>query len=204
MAKFVEPTFKILTADRTDKVVKRIRYLMEFKTNASFIDDTDAISASLADDSPEVYRSIIFTIKLLISHDMLLKTKGEVLVKYPAFEKDVEFILPNRTEDKYKNIFNREELSDDEEMNTIYLYLLTAEREYFDLLKTGWLENVVHGLLPMSAVYHLLITADLYKWKTMLKNWIRSDDSRVVLLAKNLLAEMRQRIPLFLDDVDQF
>ena len=105
---------------------------------------------------------------------------------------------------------NTDEYHDSEEFGfvdngtRVYWYnaLLTAEADYLFLLEAGWTPQQARDVLPNALKTEIVVTGNYREWRHFFK--LRCDEKahpHIRLLAKDLLEDVKYRIPVVFDDL---
>lgn len=83
-----------------------------------------------------------------------------------------------------------------------YDALLAAEDDYMDLLNLGWSPQQARDVLPNALKTEIVVTGNYREWRHFFK--LRCDEKahpHMRLLAKDLLEDIKLRIPVVFDDL---
>lgn len=83
-----------------------------------------------------------------------------------------------------------------------YDALLAAEDDYMDLLNLGWSPQQARDVLPNALKTEIVVTGNYREWRHFFK--LRCDEKahpHMRLLAKDLLENIKLRIPVVFDDI---
>ena len=91
---------------------------------------------------------------------------------------------------------------DDDTRGLWYDALLIAEIDYMSLLRAGWTPQEARDVLPNALKTEIVVTGNYREWRHFFK--LRCDEKahpHIRLLAKDLLEDLRYRIPVVFDDL---
>ena len=121
------------------------------------------------------------------------------------FGGECTFIVPPDTDwgvnpDEYHD--NYMAFEDDSLMGLWYASLLEAETDYMYLLNAGWTPQQARDVLPNALKTEIVVTGNYREWRHFFK--LRCDEKahpHMRALAKDLLEDVKMRIPVVFDDL---
>lgn len=121
------------------------------------------------------------------------------------FGGECTFIVPSDTDwgvnpDEYHD--NYMAFEDDSLMGLWYASLLEAETDYMYLLNAGWTPQQARDVLPNALKTEIVVTGNYREWRHFFK--LRCDEKahpHMRALAKDLLEDVKMRIPVVFDDL---
>ena len=123
------------------------------------------------------------------------------------FGGECSFIVPP-DQDWGVNVEDYEAAGDCDNSDDIYLQwiwywpLYVCEGEYMNLLKIGWTPQEARDVLPNALKTEIVVTGNYREWRHFFK--LRCDEKahpHIRLLAKDLLEDIKLRIPVVFDDL---
>lgn len=113
----------------------------------------------------------------------------------------------NYTKDKFGNeitVIKPAGLDEDSELYALWKQgCEDAERNYFALVNAGAKPDLARGVLPTDVKTILVMTANIREWRHFFA--LRCDEAahpNIRVLAKDLLHQFKEQIPILFDDID--
>lgn len=151
--------------------------------------------------------TVKFTCSRAISHELVrhrLCSFAQESQRYCNYSKDkfdneITFIMPSWIE---LNKFGEITADDEEAFSDFKRSLEFSEAFYFSLLKKGWKPQQARDVLPNATKTEINMKVNLREWRHFLKLRCHSTaHPDMQVLAKDLLRQLHEKIPVIFDDL---
>lgn len=212
--KLVKPSYKILNfTDNALELIERAGrtcYKSEDKITQGSAEKFASMITKCGHHS--VIEHAFVTVKIVcdrgVTHEIIrhrLASYSQESTRYCNYKNEVTFIIPSWCKDLGVSTYKYSDLTDKVcEPSRIWLEaMLNAERDYIDLLESGWSPQQARSVLPNSLKTEIIITANVREWRHIfILRCSKASHPQMREVMIPLHHNMKKLIPVIFDDIE--